>query len=65
MDSGLLTADHDGFYFNANDPSSRLHLGVQLEDVEIALEKTLLGESSFYRGLVDYVKRECPQAEQQ
>jgi len=60
MDSGLLTADHDGFYFNANDPSSRLHLGVQLEDVEIALEKTLLGESSFYRGLVDYVKRECP-----
>ena len=66
MDSGLLTTDHDGcFNFNANDHSSRLHIGVQLDDVEIALEKSLLEESSFYRSLVDYVKRECPRPEYQ
>ena len=64
MDSGLLTTDHDGcFNFNARDLNSRLHLGVQLDDVEIALEKTLLEESSFYRSLVDYVKKECPRPE--
>jgi len=64
MDSGLLTTDHDGcFNFNANDPTSRLHIGVQLDDVEIALEKSLLEESSFYRSLVDYIKRECPRPE--
>jgi cell division control protein 6 len=64
MDSGLLTTDHDGcFNFNANDPNSRLHIGVQLDDVEIALEKSLLEESSFYRSLVDYIKRECPRPE--
>ena len=57
MDSGLLTTQ-DCFNFNANDPNSRLQIGVQLDDVEIALEQSLLVESSFYRSLVDYVKRE-------
>mmetsp|Transcript_34260 Transcript_34260/g.70138 ORF Transcript_34260/g.70138 Transcript_34260/m.70138 type:complete len:824 (-) Transcript_34260:418-2889(-) len=66
MDSGLLTTDHDGcFNFNENDHSSRLCIAVQLDDVEIALEKSLLEESSFYRSLVDYVKRECPRPEYQ
>ena len=60
LDSGLLQPTLAGcFYFNANDHSSLLHLGVQLDDVEIALEKTLL-EEPFYRSLVDFVKRECP-----
>jgi len=58
MDSGLLIANHDGcFNFDANDHSSCLCIAVQLDDVEIALEKSLLEESSFYRILVDYVKR--------
>lgn len=57
MDSGLLTGCVD---FDANNPNSRLHIGVQLDDVEIALEKSLLAENGFYNGLVEYVKRECP-----
>ena len=36
-----------------------LRIGVQLDDVEIALEESLL-EVGFYNALVDYVKRECP-----
>jgi cell division control protein 6 len=59
MDSGLLVVD-DNHHFNPNDANSKLKIGVQLEDVEIALEESLLKEGGFYRSLVDYVKRECP-----
>lgn len=59
VDSGLLVTDisHN---FNPNDANSKLKIGVQLDDVEIALEESLLKEGGFYRSLVDYVKRECP-----
>ena len=59
VDSGLLVIDisHN---FNPNDANSKLKIGVQLDDVEIALEESLLKEGGFYRSLVDYVKRECP-----
>ena len=57
MDSGLHTTDHDRrFNFDANDHSSRLLISVQLDDVKIALERSLLVESSFYRSVVDYIK---------
>jgi cell division control protein 6 len=59
MDSGLLIVD-DNHHFNPNDANSKLKIGVQLDDVEIALEESLLREGCFYRSLVDYVKRECP-----
>ena len=63
MDFGLLTTDHDDcISIDVSDHNTRLHLGVQLDDVESALEKTLW-EESFYRSLVDYVKRECPRPE--
>ncbi len=59
IDSGLLKVD-DNLRFNPNDTNSKLKIGVQFDDVEIALEESLLREGSFYRSLVDYVKRECP-----
>ena len=59
IDSGLLLIDNSGGSFNAHDVNAKLKIGVQLDDVEIALEESLLKEGGFYRSLVDYVKREC------
>lgn len=62
MDRRLLVAGNSG-QFKPQDVNSKLMIGVQLDDVEIALEQSLLGEGGFYKSLVDYVKRECIQAE--
>lgn len=59
IDSGLLLTDNSGGSFNAHDVNAKLKIGVQLDDVEIALEESLLKEGGFYQSLVDYVKREC------
>lgn len=59
VDSGLLITGNSG-HFSPQDVNIKLKIGVQLDDVEIALEKSLLNEGGFYRRLVDYVKRECP-----
>jgi cell division control protein 6 len=59
IDSGLLLIDNSGGSFNAHDVNAKLKIGVQLDDVEIALEESLLKEGGFYQSLVDYVKREC------
>lgn len=58
IDSGLLVTGNSG-QFNPHDPNAKLKIGVQLDDVEIALEESLLKEGGFYKSLVDYVKREC------
>ena len=58
IDSGLLITGNNG-YFNPHDFDSRLKIVVQFDDVEIALEQSLL-EKGFYKSLVDYVRRECP-----
>mmetsp|Transcript_26674 Transcript_26674/g.46337 ORF Transcript_26674/g.46337 Transcript_26674/m.46337 type:complete len:83 (-) Transcript_26674:27-275(-) len=60
VDSGLLLTPNNG-RFNPQDLHAKLEIGVILDDVEIALEQSLLKERGFYRSLVDYVKRECPQ----
>ena len=59
IDSGLLLTGNSG-NFDPHNASSKLKIGVQLDDVEIALEQSLLKEGGFYQGLVNYVKRECP-----
>ena len=60
VDAGLLvTGNRRGF--NKQNPNAKLKIGIQLEEVEIALEETLLKEGGFYASLVEYVKRECPQ----
>ena len=59
IDAGLLVTGNSGG-FNPQDPNAKLKIGVQLDDVEIALEETLLKEGGFYASLVAYVKRECP-----
>ena len=58
IDSGLLLAGNTS-QFNP-DVNPKLRIGVQLDDVQIALEQSLLKEGGFYKSLVDYVKRECP-----
>ncbi|KAL7525297.1 hypothetical protein ACHAXR_000941, partial [Thalassiosira sp. AJA248-18] len=58
IDSGLLITGSNR-HFNPQDINAKLKIGVQLDDVEIALEESLLKEGGFYRSLVDYVKREC------
>ena len=57
-DTGLLLHDiHCGsFHFNPYDIHAKLKVGIQLDDVEIALEETLLTEGSFYQGVANYVK---------
>jgi hypothetical protein len=60
IDSGLLVTDNSSHHYNPNDANPKLKIGVQLDDVEIALEESLLNEGGFYRSLVDYVKRERP-----
>ena len=57
IDSGLLL-NSGPFNFNPHDIHAKLKIGVQLDDVEIALEKTLLSQS-FYQGVANYAKREC------
>ena len=62
MDLRLLVAGNSG-QFNPRDVNSKIMIGVQLDDVEIALEQSLLGKGGFYESLVDYIKRERIQAE--
>ncbi len=57
-DAGLLIIGNNGF-FNPSESDMKLKLGVQLDDVETALERSLLTEP-FYRRLVDFVKNKCP-----
>ena len=52
VDAGLLLTDGR---FNRHDVNFKLRIGVQLDDVEIAMEKSLL-EVGFYKALVDYVR---------
>ena len=61
LDYGLLMTDHDG-RFNTYDSNAKVKIGVELDDVEIALGESLLHEGGFYHSLVKYVKRECPNA---
>lgn len=56
IDSGLLIACTAGQF---NPYSTKLRLGVQLDDVEIALEESLF-KIGFYQGLVGYIKDEYP-----
>ena len=42
--------------------NSKISIRVQLDDVEVALEKSLL-KGGFYKSLVDYIKRESIQAD--
>merc|ERR1719356_92721 len=57
-DAGVLIASNC-VRFSQHDASAKLKLGVQFDDVEIALEQSLLNEG-FYRSLYDYVRREFP-----
>mmetsp|Transcript_11814 Transcript_11814/g.25906 ORF Transcript_11814/g.25906 Transcript_11814/m.25906 type:complete len:893 (-) Transcript_11814:67-2745(-) len=61
VDSGLLVTGNNA-QFNPHDANSKLKIGVQMSDVEIALEQSLLSGGGFYQSLVDYIKRECPHA---
>ena len=56
IDSGLLIACTAGQF---NPYSTKLRLGVQLDDVEIALEESLF-KIGFYQGLAAYIKDEYP-----
>lgn len=59
-DAGLIiSADSDDVVrdIGFDDPGEKpIRVGVQMDDVEIALEKTLFTEGSFYTKLRDYVK---------
>ena len=44
--------------FNIRNTNAKVKVKVQLDDVEIALEKSLLNGEGFYKSLVDYVRRE-------
>ena len=57
IDSGLLIACNAGHGHNPY--STKLRLGVQLDDVEIALEESLF-KIGFYQGLAAYIKDEYP-----
>ncbi|KAL7553128.1 hypothetical protein ACHAWF_016382 [Thalassiosira exigua] len=57
VDAGLLVSGST--HFNPHDMDAKLKLGVQLDDVEIALGKTLLEEGGFYWRLANYIKGEC------
>ena len=58
--TGLLLHDirYGPFTFNPHDMHAKLKIGVQLDDVEIALEESLLTEGSFYQGVANYMKRD-------
>lgn len=62
VDADLLATENYG-RFNHFDVKSKLQLGAQLDEVEIALEKSLLKEG-FYASLVEYVKRTCPNGDE-
>ena len=58
VDSELLVTGnnrHSDVHHN-----TKLKIGVQLDDVENALEESLLKEGGFYCQLMDYVRKECP-----
>ena len=57
-DAGLLIAASSGQYSQCYSP--RVKLGVQLDDVEIALEQSLLSEEGFYRSLYQFVEKKYP-----
>ena len=59
IDSGLLVTSNNG-YFNPHDSRSKLKIGVQMDEVEIGVEQSLLKEGGFYRRLVDYIKANHP-----
>jgi len=59
IDAGLLVTGNSG-HFNSHDVNAKLKIGVQMDDVEIALEQSLLKSGGFYQSLVDYVKRSYP-----
>ena len=58
-DAGLLVAASSGQY-NQFDNGAKLKLGVQFDDVEIALEQSLLSQEGFYQSLYNFVQREYP-----
>lgn len=60
VDSGIFLIGDDDDQFDKNDDNAKVRVGVQLDDVEIALKQSILDEKGFYHCLVDYVKRECP-----
>ncbi|EJK55733.1 hypothetical protein THAOC_24503 [Thalassiosira oceanica] len=57
--AGLLVAASSGQY-DQFDNSAKLKLGVQMDDVEIALEQSLLSQEGFYRSLYNFVRKEHP-----
>jgi hypothetical protein len=57
MEKQLLVSGNRG-QFNARNTNAKVKVKVQLDDVEIALEKSLLNGEGFYKSLVDYVRRE-------
>ena len=59
-DAGLLIAASSGQYSQYQHYSPRVKLGVQLDDVEIALEQSLLSEEGFYRSLYQFVEKKYP-----
>ena len=58
VDSGLLLTSNSGM-LTPYDSNPKLKIGVQLDDVEIALEESLF-KTGFYLSLVNYVKCNCP-----
>ncbi|EJK70792.1 hypothetical protein THAOC_07822 [Thalassiosira oceanica] len=56
-DAGLLVAASSGQY-------AKFRLGVQMDDVEIALEQSLLSQEGFYRSLYNFVRKEYPDGPQ-
>ncbi|EJK76324.1 hypothetical protein THAOC_01919, partial [Thalassiosira oceanica] len=58
-DAGLLVAASSGQY-DQFDSNAKLRLGVQMDDVEIALEQSLLSQEGFYRSLYNFVQKEYP-----
>lgn len=57
-DCGLLRVVNDA-HFDPHDPHAKLSFGVQMDDVECALEESLVnGENgAFYSRMMDYVQR--------
>jgi len=54
-DAGLIKyEDSDDIYDNSGDKS--IQVGVQLEDVELAVNDSLIKENTFYKGLVEWVR---------
>jgi cell division control protein 6 len=58
VDADLLCIDNNNGAFDIHDPDAKLQIGVQLDDVECALEESLLnGENgSFYSKVMDFIR---------